>query len=302
MSMPSNSATFMCQSMSSGSNQSRETFRNVFECWLTEQNQQLQELVSASKHHPRQSIDNPNNGYPYTSGNGENRDNEDVLRPLIDRVVRHHEQYYRAKSRWADHDVLAMLSPSWRSSLEDAFLWIGGWRPTMAFHLLYSKSGLQLEARLAEFIRRLSAGDLGDLSPSQLTRVDELQRKTVKEERELTEELARHQETVADSSMVELSHVVTELMENGEASRDGDESGRVESTLAPKEEGLVEILHRADDLRLRTLKEVLDILTPIQAVHFLIAAAELHLRLHDWGKKRDEANHQVNGVAPSQRS
>ena len=54
-----------------------------------------------------------------------------------------------------------------------------------------------------------------------------------------------------------------------------------------------EILHNADDLRLRTLKVILDIVTPMQAVQFLIAAAELHLRFHDWGKKKDARQHHV---------
>jgi hypothetical protein len=49
--------------------------------------------------------------------------------------------------------------------------------------------------------------------------------------------------------------------------------------------------HLAFDLLLRALKGVLEILTPIQAVHFLIAAAELHSRLHDWGKKKDDRAH-----------
>ncbi|CAI0440640.1 unnamed protein product [Linum tenue] len=50
-----------------------------------------------------------------------------------------------------------------------------------------------------------------------------------------------------------------------------------------------EMLAAADDLRLMTLTSIVDdILTPIQAVHFLIAVLELRLRVHDWGKRRDE--------------
>ncbi|KAK6921941.1 Transcription factor TGA like domain [Dillenia turbinata] len=157
-----------------------------------------------------------------------------------------------------------MLTPPWRSSLEDAFLWIGGWRPTMAFHLLHSKSGLQLEARLgnAEFYNF----DL-DL------RIDSLQKDTIREEEEITEKMVKQQEMVADS-MVELSHVLSELMRkrsSEDAAARLEEQERqlsVESALEPKE-------------------EVIDILSPIQAVHFLIAAAELHLRIHELGKRRD---------------
>ncbi|XLR40971.1 hypothetical protein S83_025631 [Arachis hypogaea] len=110
---------------------------------------------------------------------------------------------------WAKHDVLAMLSPTWRSSLEDAFLWIGGWRPTMAFHLLYSKAGLQFEAKLDELLQGLRTSDLGDLSATQLAQIDEIQKRTIAEEREITDMMATHQETVADASMVELSHAVS---------------------------------------------------------------------------------------------
>ncbi|KAF8404077.1 hypothetical protein HHK36_008954 [Tetracentron sinense] len=256
-------------------------FQKFFECWLVEQNQHLQELLSASR--------DRNNNASAARTESTREEEERVLRPLINRVIRHYEDYYRAKSRCAKQDALSMLSPSWITTLEDAFLWIGGWRPTMAFHLLYSKSGLQLEARLSDIIRGLSTGDLADLSPRQLAQVDELQRRTIREEKEITEKMAKHQETVADSSMVELSHIVTELMsQNG-----GVEEERVESVLAPKEEKMEKILERADDLRLRTLKGILEILYPLQAVHFLIAAAELHLRLHDWGKKRDEQHHHV---------
>ncbi|KAL1345400.1 hypothetical protein AAHE18_08G114600 [Arachis hypogaea] len=178
---------------------------------------------------------------------------------------------------WAKHDVLAMLSPTWRSSLEDAFLWIGGWRPTMAFHLLYSKAGLQFEAKLDELLQGLRTSDLGDLSATQLAQIDEIQKRTIAEEREITDMMATHQETVADASMVELSH----------AGGKKEVEERVDSALMPKEEGLEEILQRADGLRLRTLQGIVNILRPKQCIHFLIAAAELHLRLHEWGKKRD---------------
>ncbi|KAK9167499.1 hypothetical protein Scep_002690 [Stephania cephalantha] len=208
-----------------------------------------------------------------------------LLSPLVNRVIRHYEHYYKAKSRWVDRDVLAMLAPSWRSTLEDAFLWLGGWRPTMAFHLLYSKSGIQMETRLAELTRGLGIGktDLGGLSPSQLSKADELQRRTVREERAVSERMAEVQESVADAEMVELTHLVSEE----------EEEERVESAMKGKREGLVEVVEWADDLRLRTFKSVIELLTPIQAVHFLIAAAELHLKMHEWGEKRD-ADHRRN--------
>lgn len=52
---------------------------------------------------------------------------------------------------------------------------------------------------------------------------------------------------------------------------------------------LASILQEADKLRLNILKELLiEILTPSQAVHFLVAYKKLHLSMHEWGKKRDD--------------
>ncbi|KAG9132914.1 hypothetical protein Leryth_022693 [Lithospermum erythrorhizon] len=254
--------------------QEKQNFPNFFESWISEQNQDLEKLISAL------------NDYDEDQSEG-------LLVPLIDNVFQHYEHYYEEKSRWANEDVLKMLNPSWRSNFEDAFLWIGGWRPSMAFHLIYSKCGIQLEAKLSELIRGLATEDLGDLSPSQLGQIDELQRKTIKNEKEITEKHATHQETVADASMIKLSNMVSDMLRSGagEAARVGDVvDEQVEPTLKPKEEGLLETLQMADDLRLKTLREIIKILSPVQVVHFLIAAAELHLRIHDWGKMKDARN------------
>ncbi|XP_021839223.2 protein DOG1-like 3 [Spinacia oleracea] len=209
------------------------------------------------------------------------------LQELVGRVMTHYEDFYRSRTKSIRENVLLMLTPDWLSKLEDAFLWIGGWRPTTAVHLLYSKAGLQLEARLGDD-RVNTEDDLGNLSLSQLVRVDELQRRTIAEEKKLSESLASHQETIADSTMVGLlDNPETEFVARTESDSVKE---RVYSALAPKENGLVGILREADDLRLRTLKSVVDILSPIQAVHFLIADTQLYLRVHEWGKLKDEHN------------
>ncbi|XP_071704190.1 protein DOG1-like 4 [Rutidosis leptorrhynchoides] len=280
MSLNPNSTAFMAQAMHSETPQ-RETFHKFFECWICEQNTYLEELVSAANNH------------------SDNQHDDAVLIPLISRVVKHYERYYQAKSTWEKHDAYSMFTPTWRSKLEDAFLWIGGWRPTLAIHLLYSKSGIQLEAKIGDLIRGLTTGDLGDLNQDQIKRIDELQKKTIREERFLSEKYAKQQESVADRSMVELSNAVSEMIrsDNGTENDIEENEKLVGSTLDAKKDGLEELLHMADDLRLETLKAVIDILKPIQAVHYLQAAAELHLRLHDWGKKRD-----ANGVTTAAHS
>lgn len=266
-----NSKAFMAQPIMHTNNPQRETFHRFFERWISEQNSYLEELVTAARNH------------------NTNEHDDAVLVPLLERVVRHYEQYYQAKSKWEEQDAISMLTPTWRSKLEDAFLWIGGWRPTLAIHLVYSKSGIQFEAKIGDLIRGLTTGDLGDLGHDQIARIDELQKKIIHEERVLTEKMAKQQETVADKSMIELSNAVSEMIRNENGGVGNEE--KIESTLDSKKDGLEELLHMADELRLETLKAVIEILTPIQTVYFLIAAAELHLRLHDWGQKRD-----VNGA------
>nr|GEW43557.1 protein DOG1-like 3 [Tanacetum cinerariifolium] len=84
--------------------------------------------------------------------------------------------------------------------------------------------------------------------------------------------------------MVDLSSTASEILRKN---KDGDEEIKenvqtLNSLLGSKEDKLEEVLHMADGLRMETLKSVVEILTPLQAVRFLIAAAELHLRLHDY--------------------
>ncbi|XP_038876630.1 protein DOG1-like 3 [Benincasa hispida] len=255
----------------------QENFGEFFEKWMKEQNQYLSELISTAKG-GNNIIDNNSEAVAATEA-------------LIKRVIEHYEHYYEVKSYWLEKDALGILNPSWISSFEDAFLWLGGWRPTMAFHLLYSKSGLQLEGRLLDLIYGLSTGDLADLSSHQVVKIDTLQRSIVKQEKEITENMAKYQETIADPSMVELSHVATKFkMETSGRGDDYQLSNMEEdfkSALARKEDGLKEVVKKADELRLATLKQIIGILTLAQRVHFLIAAAELHLRIHEWGLKRD---------------
>ncbi|XP_004289492.1 PREDICTED: TGACG-sequence-specific DNA-binding protein TGA-1A-like [Fragaria vesca subsp. vesca] len=132
------------------------SFGTFYEGWLSEQNQHLQRLTRIAVEHNHSQADDP-----------------ELLRVLVEIVLKHYETYYEVKSRWAEHNVLTMLSRPWKSSLEHAFLWIGGWRPSMGFHLLYAKSGLQLKAQLTEVMRGLSTcDDLSDLSLRQVAIVE----------------------------------------------------------------------------------------------------------------------------------
>ncbi|KAF9590820.1 hypothetical protein IFM89_038542 [Coptis chinensis] len=182
---------------------------------------------------------------------------------LISRVMSHYDDYYRVKTHAAKNDVFSMFSASWLTSLEQSLNWIAGWRPTTIFHLVYTESSACFEARLLDLLQGNRTGDLGDLSPAQLARVSELQCETVRKENEITTELGSWQESACD--------IVSLLLDQ-----------------EPEVERLVKVLEKADDLRLKTIKSVVEVLTPQQAVEFLIAAAELQFGVRGWGLAIDQ--------------
>ena len=87
------------------------------------------------------------------------------------------------------------------------------------------------------------------------------------------------QEDVADEP---LSSIVKKSVNVGEPSQD------VDRALDAHALALGRMLSDADKLRLSTMKELMDILTPLQAVDLLVATKKLHLSIHVWGKRRDE--------------
>ncbi|PIA42171.1 hypothetical protein AQUCO_02100200v1 [Aquilegia coerulea] len=192
-------------------------------------------------------------------------EDQNYLNQLIKPVMTHYDDYYRVKTHAAKNDVFTVYNASWLTSLERSLHWIAGWRPTTIFHLVYTESSARFEARLLDLLRGDKTGDLGDLSPTQLARVSELQCETVNKENEITTELGIWQESACD--------IVSLLL---------DQEPEIEF------ERLVKVLARADDLRLKTIKSVVEILTPQQAVEFLIAAAELQFGVRGWGLDKDQ--------------
>lgn len=67
----------------------------------------------------------------------------------------------------------------------------------------------------------------------------------------------------------------------------GMDAEAMEREMQTKAEGMKRVLDMADTLRLDTMREVVALLRPPQAVHFLIAAAELHLAVHHFGRSKD---------------
>ncbi|CAN1841414.1 Protein DOG1-like 4 [Linum perenne] len=182
---------------------------------------------------------------------------------LVQKIMSHYAEYYQVKSAAAENDVLLMFTAPWASSLERSLHWIAGWRPTTLFHLVYTESSILFESHIVDILKGMKTGDLGDLSPAQFRRVSELQCDTVKEENSITDELSEWQDGAS-----ELVGCSAEDVER-------------------KVRKLVGILRKADDLRLKTVRRVVELLTPQQAVEFLIAAAELQFGVRRWGQDQD---------------
>ncbi|KAJ0809825.1 putative transcription factor TGA like domain-containing protein [Helianthus annuus] len=113
--------------MTKPENTPRQIFNGIFDCWLCELNTILEQLVTAA---------NSNNC------NDNKGDSGSVLHLLIIQSIGHYEEYYKMKSDAEKGDIISLFAPAWLTSLEDASLWIAGWRPTTVIHLLYSKSGI----------------------------------------------------------------------------------------------------------------------------------------------------------------
>uniref|UniRef100_A0A7N0RDW4 DOG1 domain-containing protein n=1 Tax=Kalanchoe fedtschenkoi TaxID=63787 RepID=A0A7N0RDW4_KALFE len=192
-------------------------------------------------------------------------DHNRAIRDLIQKVVDHFADYHRTKSSAAD--VLTVFAAPWSTSLEHSLHWITGWRPTTLFHLLITESSSLFASRILDILRGVKTGDLGDLSPSQFGRVSELQCETVREENEISEELGEWQEDMGD---------LLELARSG--------GGGVAAVLeGGRMERLGRVMEKADELRMKTLRSVVELLTPQQAAEFLIAAAELQFGIRGWG-------------------
>ncbi|XP_021731283.1 protein DOG1-like 4 [Chenopodium quinoa] len=192
------------------------------------------------------------------------------VRQLVDEVVAHYVFYYQTKINEARTDALPLFAAAWATTLERSLYWVAGFRPTTLFHLVYTESSIRFESHVADILQGRRTGDLGELTPAQLARVSELQCLTVKEENEIGNELGGWQEEVARS----------EPEWSGLCGNGPDGLNRLVARLGS-------VVAKADELRMKTLRQVVELLTPQQAAEFLIAAAELQLGIRRWGVHQD---------------
>ncbi|KAL0398456.1 UNVERIFIED_CONTAM: protein DELAY OF GERMINATION 1 [Sesamum radiatum] len=235
---------------------------SCFREWMTLQEQDLSELLQSLR-----------------LNNADGHDHTAELSQLVEKNIRHFQEYVGRRVSLAREDVCPYFSPTWCTSLEGSMLWAGGCRPSIFIRLVYALSGKEISSRLEEYLRGNRTGGLGELSSSQINSINSLQLKTIREEEKLSSKLASMQEEMADQP---IAIIAKELAAHSEASTEADEAL---NTLAVS---MTSMLEEADNLRLNTLKELTSILTPVQAVDLIATAKKLHLCIHAWGRRRDQ--------------
>ncbi|KAL1817921.1 hypothetical protein ACET3Z_020495 [Daucus carota] len=182
----------------------------------------------------------------------------------------HVMDYYLVKSAAVQQDVLNVLAAPWATAFERSLHWIAGWRPTTAFQLIHTRSTMFIESRVYNMLNgglAFMTGDLGDLSADRFTALSRLQCRTVQEENALSDQLSAWQ-------ACDLLLMKYEEEEFEEKMRD-----------------LAVIVQKADELRVKTLREVVQLLTPQQAAEFLISASHLYFTVRDFGLNHDLQHH-----------
>ncbi|XP_073301025.1 protein DOG1-like 4 [Primulina huaijiensis] len=205
------------------------------------------------------------------------RHQETGYEAIVNKFTAHHKELYMIKWALAHEDVLAFFNPVWLSPLENAYLWITGWKPSMAFRLVDT-------LRKAE---RQSAGSLHGMTDDQLKMVEDLRVKIGVEEERVEREMERQQVSVADRKMVELVKLEIQAKKNGGVEAVEKVNELVELALKGMLEGLEKVMKMADCVRLKTLKGVLDVLTPRQCVDLLAAMSMLQIQTRKWGIKKE---------------
>nr|XP_016459850.1 PREDICTED: uncharacterized protein LOC107783400 [Nicotiana tabacum] len=140
---------------------------------------------------------------------------------------------------------------------------------------------MEIESHITQFLKGITRnGEIREFTAKQMNMVDELQNKTIREEGKLSSRLASLQEEIVDQPLISKT----------KKKKDGDDDVECENADEPLDKHskyMAAIMEEADELRMKTLKEIVVILEPAQAVEYLAAAKKIRLCIQQWGKKRD---------------
>ncbi|XP_010414743.1 PREDICTED: transcription factor TGA4-like [Camelina sativa] len=179
---------------------------------------------------------------------------------LVTQFLSHCLQYYQEKSAAvsvAGDDIYDFFSPPWLSSCEKLILWIGGFKPGMVFKLITTS--------------------VNDLTCQQKDQLESIRLETKRRERALMGRFAHLQQSVGDPLLL------VPFKRIG-ASRLGErEQSKMEEAMEVLKREMKEAMKNADQLRCVTVRKVVEVLNPGQAIKLLRAAGEFYFKLRDLG-------------------
>lgn len=177
-------------------------------------------------------------------------------------------------------EALAVFSGYGCSPVEIAFMWMGRWRPTSAVVLVYSTMGVDLRGAAKESDGTVDQDfiDLNPLNEKQLSGLSALQKAAFEAESDLSQQLATLQMLLVEQS------TVTALRLGETTSGESILVSEFQQLIDAKLKELQILLLKADNLRMHTLRQLVDILTPVQAASCIVAAFELMLALRSLSK------------------
>ncbi|KAL0322937.1 UNVERIFIED_CONTAM: hypothetical protein Sangu_1913000 [Sesamum angustifolium] len=119
----------------------------------------------------------------------------------------------------------------------------------------------------------------GELSPQQRQRIEAVKAETRRKEREITQAMARVQETVAEQPVYSLMRRFGKLV-------DGEVTD-FDTAMERLKAAMLVVVENADALQGWTAAEVVEILSPAQGVKFFAAVARFQLQSRRWGVEKD---------------
>uniref|UniRef100_A0ACD5TGI8 Uncharacterized protein n=1 Tax=Avena sativa TaxID=4498 RepID=A0ACD5TGI8_AVESA len=177
------------------------------------------------------------------------------LQAIIDAIMARCHEISRLKDAAAKADAFQVLSGTWTTPVERCFLWLGGFRPSELLKLLASR--------------------LEPLTEKQLGSICVLQRSSQQAEDALSLETEMLRQSAAET-VAGASGSSSSCRAAGSSA--GDCTGHMAAAVA-KLGALETLLRQADDLRLRVLLEVQQILTTRQCARALLAVSDYFSRL-----------------------
>ncbi|CAJ2676995.1 unnamed protein product [Trifolium pratense] len=204
------------------------TFKMEYEHWVEEQNRQILELNSALSSHI----------------------SDTQIEELVNGNMNHYFKLFCMKSDAAKIDVFYVITGMWKTTSEQFFLWIGGFRPSELLKVLVPL----IEPMTEE--QRFDAYNL--------------------------EKSCRQAEDALSQGMEKLQGMLTDTVAAGELI-EGIYTPHMDTAIE-RLEALASFVNQADHLRQETLQQMSRILTIRQTARWLLVLGEYFQRLRDLSK------------------